>query len=174
MVLTDEQKAAVAEWVGEGDGLSDIQKRLSDEFDLSMTYMDVRFLIIDLDLTLKEDEPPAPEPEPEPIPEAEPVAAPEPAPGPAPGPTLEAAAAAADAEAPAAGGSISVEVDRVVKPGAVVSGSVTFSDGQQATWVLDQLGRLALDAGDKDYRPSEQDISDFQVALRDALQKQGF
>ena len=168
-MLTDDQKAAVAQWVGEGDGLSDIQKRLSDEFGLSMTYMDVRFLIIDLDLTLKEDEPPAPEPEPEPV--AVPETAPEPAP--APGPTLE-AAAAADAEAPAAGGAISVEVDRVVKPGAVVSGSVTFSDGQQATWVLDQLGRLALDAGDKDYRPSEQDISDFQVALRDALQKQGF
>jgi hypothetical protein len=170
MVLTDEQKAAVTKWVGEGDGLSDIQKRLSDEFNLSMTYMDVRFLIIDLDLTLKEDEPPAPEPELEPVSEPEPVATS----APAPGPTLEAAAAAADAELPAAGGSISVEVDRVVKPGAVVSGSVTFSDGQQATWALDQLGRLALDAGEKDYRPSEQDISDFQVALRDALQKQGF
>ena len=168
-MLTDDQKTAVAQWVGEGDGLSDIQKRLSDEFNLSMTYMDVRFLIIDLDLTLKEDEPPAPAPEPEPVSEPEPGAALEPPLG----PTLE-AAAAADAEPPAAGGSISVEVDRVVKPGAVVSGSVTFSDGQQATWVLDQLGRLALDAGDKDYRPSEQDVADFQVALRDALQKQGF
>ena len=164
MVLTDEQKAAVAQWVSEGDGLSEIQKRLRAEYDISMTYMDVRFLIIDLDLTLKEEEPPEPEPEPEP----EPAAAAEPAPG----PTMEAAAAAA--EAPAAGGNVSVEVDRVVKPGAVVSGSVIFSDGRQATWVLDQLGRLALDAGDKDYRPSEQDLAEFQAALRDALQKQGF
>ncbi|MBL7077036.1 MAG: hypothetical protein ISS31_06165 [Kiritimatiellae bacterium] len=162
MALTDEQKAAVAEWVKEGDGLSEIQKRLSSEFDICMTYMDVRFLIIDLDLTLKEDEPPPPEPEPEPAP------APESQPGPA------GQAPPPEAEIPAAGGNVSVDVDRIVKPGAVVSGNVTFSDGRQATWMVDQLGRLALDAGDKDYRPSEQDVAEFQTALRDALQKQGF
>ncbi len=163
MALTDEQKAAVAQWVVEGDGLSEIQKRLSAEFDISMTYMDVRFLVIDLDLTLKEEAPPAPEPEPEPPPQPEPApetAASEPVP--------------AGTEAPAAGGNVSVEVDRVVKPGAVVSGSATFSDGRQATWMLDQLGRLALDAGDTDYRPSEEDVAEFQIVLRDALQKQGF
>jgi hypothetical protein len=165
MALTDEQKTAVAQWVGDGDGLSEIQQRLRTEFDISMTYMDVRFLIIDLGLTLKEEEPPKPEPAPEPAPEL----MPEPEPVPAgPGPV------APEAEAPAAGGSVSVEVDRIMKPGAVVSGSVVFSDGRQATWMLDQLGRLALDAGDPAYRPSEQDLAEFQSALRDALQKQGF
>jgi hypothetical protein len=158
-MLTDDQKAAVKQWVSEGDGLSEIQKRLRSEFDISMTYMDVRFLIIDLGLTLKEEEPPKPEP------------TPEPEPAPAPG---ESAPLAPEADVPGAGGNVSVEVDRVVKPGAVVSGSVTFSDGRQATWMLDQLGRLALDAGDADYRPSEQDLAEFQTALRDALQKQGF
>jgi hypothetical protein len=164
-MLTDEQKATVTEWVGEGAGLSEIQKRLSSELDISMTYMDVRFLIIDLGLTLKEDEPPAPEPEPEPA--QEPAPAPAPAAPPPEGPL-------ADAVPPPGGGSVSVDVDRVVKPGAVVSGSVTFSDGREATWVLDQLGRLALDAGDTDYRPSEPDLAEFQTALRDALQRQGF
>ena len=54
MTLTDEQKAAVAEWVRDGAGLSDVQKRLQSEFDISMTYMDVRFLVIDLELTLQQ------------------------------------------------------------------------------------------------------------------------
>jgi len=165
-MLTDEQKTAVAQWVKEGDGLSEVQKRLRSEFDISMTYMDVRFLIIDLDLTLKEDDPPAPEPEPEPAP------APAPAPEPPLGPLAE--AAKPGAEAPALGGSVSVDVDRIMKPGAVVSGTVTFSDGRHATWAVDQMGRLALDAGDAEYRPSEQDLAEFQTALRDALQKQGF
>ena len=150
MTLTDEQKAAVAEWVRDGAGLSDVQKRLQSEFDISMTYMDVRFLVIDLELTLQEEAAPAPVPPPEPAPEA---VAP---------------------EAGALPGGVSVEVDRLVKPGAVVSGSVVFSDGRQASWSLDQMGRLALDAGDTDYRPSEEDLAEFQTALRDALQKQGF
>jgi hypothetical protein len=150
MTLTDEQKAAVAEWVRDGAGLSDVQKRLQSEFDISMTYMDVRFLVIDLELTLQEEAEPVPEPTPEPAPEAE---------GAEPGALL---------------GGVSVEVDRLVKPGAVVSGSVVFSDGHQASWSLDQMGRLALDAGDKEYRPSEEDLAEFQTALRDALKKQGF
>lgn len=167
MVLTDEQKTAVAQWVKEGDGLSQIQKRLRSEFDLSMTYMDVRFLVIDLELTLKEEAPPAPPPEP--------ASQPEPAPAPEPplGPVAQ-PAPLSEADAPGAGGNVSVEVDRIMKPGAVVSGSVTFSDGRHATWALDQMGRLALDAGDAEYRPSEQDLADFQTALRDALQQQGF
>ncbi|MBT3295234.1 MAG: hypothetical protein HN919_13570 [Verrucomicrobia bacterium] len=150
MTLTDEQKAAVAEWVRDGAGLSDVQKRLQSEFDISMTYMDVRFLVIDLELTLQEEAEPVPEPTPEPAPEAE------------------------GAESGALPGGVSVDVDRLVKPGAVVSGSVVFSDGQQASWSLDQMGRLALDAGDKEYRPSEEDLAEFQTALRDALKKQGF
>jgi len=150
MTVTDEQKAAVAEWVRDGAGLSDVQKRLQSEFDISMTYMDVRFLVIDLELTLQEAAEPAPEPPPEPATEAE------------------------VADSGALPGGVSVEVDRVVKPGTVVSGSVVFSDGRQATWSLDQMGRLALDAGDKEYRPSEEDLAEFQTALRNSLQKQGF
>ncbi len=147
MTLTDEQNAVVAEWVREGAGLSDVQKRLQTEFDISMTYMDVRFLVIDLELTLKEDDPPEPKAEPEP-------------------------AAEEGEAAPPAG--VTIEVDRLVKPGAVVSGDVTFSDGRHATWSVDQTGRLALDAGDPDYRPSDEDLAEFQTALRDALQKQGY
>ncbi|NQU39405.1 MAG: hypothetical protein HQ523_05585 [Lentisphaerae bacterium] len=150
MTLTDEQKITVTEWVRKGAGLSDVQKQLQSEFAISMTYMDVRFLVIDLELTLKEDDPP---PEPKTEPEAE--------------------VAAADG-GELLPGAVTVEVDRLVKPGAVVSGSVDFSDGRHASWSLDQMGRLALDAGDPEYRPSEEDLAEFQTALRNALQKQGF
>ena len=56
------------------------------------------------------------------------------------------------AAASAAGG-VSVEMDRVTKPGTLVSGTVTFSDGTHAAWSLDQLGRLALDAKEPGYQP---------------------
>jgi len=59
MKLTPEQNAAVASWVAAGDNLSAVQKKLSEQFKLTLTYMDVRFLVDDLNLTLK-DAAPAP------------------------------------------------------------------------------------------------------------------
>ncbi|MGA1129787.1 MAG: hypothetical protein ACO3XN_06945, partial [Chthoniobacterales bacterium] len=57
MDLTDEHKKAVAAWIAAGASLSDVQKRLKDELQLAMTYMDVRFLVDDLKLQIKEEEP---------------------------------------------------------------------------------------------------------------------
>ena len=78
------------------------------------------------------------------------------------------------ADAPGGASGVRVEVDRLVKPGAVVSGTVAFSDGVTASWLLDQMGRLAIQAGREDYRPSQEDLAAFQTALRDALAKRGF
>ena len=50
MEITPEQKEAVALWAKEGLSLAEIQRRLDEEFSLSMTYMDVRFLVDDLEL----------------------------------------------------------------------------------------------------------------------------
>jgi len=146
MQLTDDQKKAVAQWVKEGCGLSEIQKRLGQQFQLAMTYIDVRFLLIDLGLDLKEQAAPA-----------DPLDAADPAP----------------AEAQLLG-NVKVELDRVVRAGAMVSGTVMFSDGVRAVWSLDQAGRLALDAGKKGYRPSQEDVQAFQEAVSKELQKQGF
>ena len=52
MSLTPEQKQTVATWVAAGDSLSTIQKKLGEHFKLSLTYMDVRFLVDDLGLEL--------------------------------------------------------------------------------------------------------------------------
>ena len=55
MEISPEQKQAVASWAQEGLSLAEIQRRLDEEFSLSMTYMDVRFLVDDLELTLLDD-----------------------------------------------------------------------------------------------------------------------
>src|SRR5471032_736232 len=57
MTLTPEQKTAVTSWVTAGDNLSVVQKKLTEQFKLSLTYRDVRFLVDDLELTLKDPAP---------------------------------------------------------------------------------------------------------------------
>ena len=59
MTLTPEQKQAVATWIAAGDTLSVVQKKLSEQFKISMTYRDVRFLVDDLGLELKNAAPKA-------------------------------------------------------------------------------------------------------------------
>ncbi len=163
MTLTDDQKAKLAQWVGEGASLADIQKRLAAEFNLSLTYMDTRFLVDDLNLAIKE--------KPKPVnPNAElsnaaptPPAAQAPVPFPAP-----------EAPEAAAPGKVRVVVDKIVRPGAVVSGNVTFSDGQTADWYLDQTGRLGLMPKVKGYQPKPADVQEFQYALQDELARMGY
>ena len=160
MQLTDAQKQSVTQWVKEGCGLSEIQKRLTSEFQLSIPYIDVRFLIIDLGLDLKEQKAPVVAKDLK----AASLAPPE-----------EGDADMVDANAEPSLGGVQVEIDRVVRAGALVSGTVVFSDGTKAVWALDQMGRLALDAGGKKgYRPSQADVQAFQDAVSRQLQKRGF
>ena len=41
----------ITKWIADGMGLSDVQKKINQDFGIVMTYMDVRFLVDDLDLT---------------------------------------------------------------------------------------------------------------------------
>jgi hypothetical protein len=66
-----------------------------------------------------------------------------------------------------------VTVDQLTRPGSLVSGKVKFSDGKTAEWLLDQAGRLAVVPAQKGYKPSAEDVQDFQVALQQELQKLG-
>ena len=52
MNLTPEQKQTVVSWVAAGDGLSAVQSKRREHFQLSLTSRDVRFLGDDLDLQL--------------------------------------------------------------------------------------------------------------------------
>jgi len=149
MNLNEEQKKQVSGWIAEGLKLSDIQKRLEKEFGLKLTYLESRLLIDELKLVPKDAERP-PQPK-----------------------ELSVQPPKAQKEAPALPGGVSLKVDTVTRPGAVVSGKVTFSDGNSAEWYLDQMGRLGLVPGQQGYRPSPADLQSFQEQLQLELQNFG-
>lgn len=66
-------------------------------------------------------------------------------------------------------GKVEATVDEVVRVGALRSGTVSFSDGEKALWMIDQQGRLTLDADTVGYQPNEEDVIKFQELLRDLL-----
>ena len=153
---SDDQKRQIASWVNDGMGLSDIQKKINDDFGIVMTYMDVRFLVDDLNLDLIDEEDEKEEAEKDEDSDAD---------GTPPSPE--------DSLDDSAGG-VQVEMDTVTPPGAMASGSVTFSDGQHKKWTLDQFGRLGLTGGEEGYKPSDEDVMEFQKQLDSALRGKGF
>lgn len=164
MTLDENQKQQIAQWIEEGLKLSEIQNRLVSEWDITLTYMEVRFLVDDLKLTPKDPDPPvAPDVAGQPPEPAQPTLPP-----------------AEKSPAPAAGmpedsmsSGVSVTVDKLTKPGSLASGQVTFSDGNTAEWYLDQMGRLGLAPKQEGYRPSEADVKEFQVALEREITRAG-
>ena len=70
-------------------------------------------------------------------------------------------------------GRISVQVDKVMRPGTLVSGNVTFSDGVNAAWQLDPSGRIRLIPSNEGYKPSPKELQEFQKTLKQELQKSG-
>lgn len=146
MQLNDEQRREVAHWIEAGAKLSEVQQRLGDEFGIRLTYMEARFLVDDLKLVPKEqveEKKPGEEEPEEDAPEPQPI------------------------------GGVRVETDTIMRPGALVSGKVTFSDGEKADWALDQTGRFGLYPAKEGYRPSQEDLGEFRKALERELQKQG-
>jgi hypothetical protein len=139
--LSDEQIATIRRWVEDGATMSDLQRRLKEEFGIGLTYMETRFVALDLGLEIKTPEKPA-EPKKEEV-----VAKPVPT------------------------GKVTVTMDTLALPGALISGRVTFSDGETAIWMLDEAGRPGLDPDTPGYRPNAEDIAEFQIQLRDLVSR---
>ena len=162
MKLDEPQRLAVAKWIADGAKLAEIQNRLAAEFGLKLTYMEARFLVDDLKLTPKDPEPPkvvTPPPAAEKPLKTQPVPADE--------------IPAADEVLPPAG-KVAVTVDQITRPGALISGKVTFSDGQLADWYLDQTGRLGVVPKVAGYKPAAADVQDFKLALQREVAKLGY
>lgn len=139
--LSADQITAIQSWAAGGAQLPDIQLRMKEEFGLSLTYMDTRFLVLDLGIEIiveKMEEP-----------------------------------AAEIKSAPIPAGVVSVTMDAIAMPGAIVSGKVVFSDGEAGIWMLDQTGRPALDPDTPGYAPSREDIMEFQKQLRTLIESTG-
>ena len=148
-----EIKKFMAEKIAEKISLSEIQSLVNEKFNTKMTFMDIRILASELEMDWQRRE------------EEE-----------------KAAAVQAeneeenkensennDAEASKAPGKTTVELNKIVRPGALASGSVHFASGVYAEWYIDNNGRLGLDkvVGG---RPSEQDIADFQTEMEKIFQ----
>lgn len=145
--LTPEQVDSLKQLAANGATMPDLQKHLKDAHDIAVTYMDTRLLVLDLGIELVQEK--VEEPKKEETPEV------------------------IDADAtPVGTGTVSVTMDTVTIPGAMVSGKAVFSDGEKATWMIDQQGRPGLDPDTPGYRPSQEDILEFQTQLRDLISQQ--
>ncbi len=141
--LTDQQIEQIKTWAENGDQLADIQKKINSEFQPStaITYLDTRFAILDLGIELIVEKNQEEEEEKDQPTPLTPI------------------------------GYVDATVDEIMRPSFLASGKVTFSDGTNALWGIDQMGRLKVDADDPNYTIDDEDMIAFQEILRDKLKK---
>ncbi len=179
----------------EGLSLSDVQDQLAEHLGIQMTYMELRLLTSELQVnwTKQDQKAQAARPKDPNAPAAAPAQAPADA---AEAGDYDDAPAYADAEGE--GGAeedaapeeedeyiaaqrkameaieklaakTQVEVSSVVRPGASLSGTVTFASGAHGDWFVDQQGRMGFEPADGSANPNQSDLQGFQVALRRKL-----
>ncbi len=172
MALNTKQKQLVTTCVVAGESLSAIQKKIIETFKISMTYMDVRFLVDDLNLMIKDAPAKKSTDLSQPVTKSESSAE----------ETVDEAETALDPleddqnAAPAAIGNAIVTVDKVTLiPGAIASGTVAFSDGVTGKWIIDNQGRPGFtEVSQPDYHPKPEDAQAFMRELSAAMQSRGY
>ena len=113
-------------WASQGIDLNGIQKNLVAECGVHLTYMEVRFLLLDHGIEIARPQE-APKPAPAPQPQAEQPAAPAPA---------------ADPMTGAAPVKPTMSLDDIQIPGTILSGKCEFPSGTKVAWQIDQMGQL--------------------------------
>jgi len=149
--VTEEQLGLVRQWAGQGVDLNGIQKKLASECGVHMTYMDVRFLLLDHGIDIAR-------PQEEKLQET-------------PDPAASRVEDEDDLETPegAPSGKPVVTLDELQLPGALISGKVSFPGGAKGAWLIDQAGRFGW--SDLSGSPSPAEMQDFQVALTQLLSR---
>ena len=151
--VSNEQLEMVRRWASYGVDLNGIQKNLAAECGVHMTYMEVRFLLLDNNIEIaRPQEKPAPEPAPAPTP------APAPAPEPAPA-----------SAAPTAAVKPTVTLDDLQLPGTLISGKCSFPSGTQGAWQIDQMGRFGW--SQLSGTPTPVELQAFELELRAILSR---
>lgn len=153
-----ERDAFIVENLNAGISLSDVQQQLREQFDIRMTYLDLRMLAAELAIDWKKQDKPVP------------VAKPESADTPS-----AAADSVADADElladdqPATSGKTKVSVNKLVRPGMSLNGEVTFASGASGEWYVDNMGRLGLSLAENSSKPTPEDVQEFQTELQKEL-----
>ena len=140
-----EMKKFMAAEIAAGKSLSDIQTLLNEKFGVRLTYMEVRIMASELDnidWTSRD-----------PVKQADPVE--------------DVTKVPVPKNESAGDGATVVEVNQVVRAGALAEGTVRFGSGASGTWIVDQMGRLGFDKLNGE--PTEKDIQEFQMELRKVL-----
>jgi DNA-binding transcriptional MerR regulator len=154
-MTNEERKEIIRRLLAEGQSLSQIQDYLRKEKNDSITYMELRLLLSEMpDAKLPEKETPK-APTPPPSAPASPIA---------PTSTAEPASPA---------GKLSISVDQLPAPGAMLSGYARFPSGAKAHWFIDEMGRLGLDPELGASKPTQADMKEFSTELRRMLQQGG-
>ena len=144
--FTPEQIEQIRTLARQVRSVGELQTQINADFGTRLTYLETRFLMDDHALELAEPKSSAPEQKPQTSND------------PLEGDVVD-----------EGGGTVRVSVDPVTRPGKVINGTVTFSDDKTATWGLDALGRLSLSPTQIGYRPSQEDMIQFQEALQEQL-----
>jgi hypothetical protein len=156
-MTNEERKQVVKELLGKGQSLSQILDYLHKEKSDTITYMELRLLLSEMpDTKLPEKEVRKTVPPPESLPS---IGAPK-----------DAVVAGGDAPA---GGKLSISVDQVPAPGAMLSGYARFASGAKAHWFLDETGRLGLEPELGSGKATQKDMQEFSTELRRMLQQTG-
>lgn len=150
--VSNEQLEMVRRWASYGVDLNGIQKNLAAECGVHLTYMEVRFLLLDHGIEIaRPQEKPTPEPAP---------AAPAPAPAPEPAPA---------SAAPTAAVKPTVTLDDLQLPGTLISGKCSFPSGTQGSWQIDQMGRFGW--SQLSGTPTPVELQAFELELRAILSR---
>ncbi len=149
--LSPEQLDMVRRWAAQGVDLNGIQKNLVAECGVHMTYMDVRFLLLDYGIEIAKATAPAPAPAPQPA---------------APAPAAEESVAE---PTPTMGGKPEVTLDELQIPGTLLSGKAIFPSGVKGAWQIDQMGRFGW--SELSGKPSTAELQAFQFELTQLLSR---
>lgn len=188
--ITEKQRDAfISKCIDDGMSLSEIQKALVAQFDLHLTYMELRLIAADLEVSWDKQDAKAEAAHPHTQPAQKASAANAHAHSQSTRNDVaddmpdnyaddamdsdsvdaddDAAPAADDDAAPA--DKTTVEISQIVRPGTSLSGKVHFGSGASGEWYVDGMGRLGFEPDEGSSKPNDQDLREFQVELRRAL-----
>lgn len=148
--LSPEQLEAVRLWASQGVDLNGIQKNLASECGLHMTFMEVRFLLLDHGIEINS---PSAEQRKQ---ETSPAKVQDEG-----GEEME--------EASSAEGRLQVSLDDLQIPGTLLSGKAVFPSGTRGSWQIDQAGRFGW--SELSGSPTPAELQDFQYELTRLLSR---